>query len=100
MYSPASESCVELQSQGPCPAGSVVVAGPHSATLACDCGPHLTQNYWPATRQCYPLYGRGPCREGSQFRLVQAGPGRASADRRPACIVWGGRSVGGEPAGK
>ena len=53
---------------GPCPPGVVVVQDPATEELACDCGPHLTSNYWPATRRCYPLYSEGPCQPGEQFR--------------------------------
>ena len=76
--------CVELGTQGPCPAGQVVTADPRTGSARCDCGPRVVPaHYWPATGRCYPHYVRGPCGEGEQFRPHPSDP------RRPACIVWG-----------
>ena len=93
VFSPSTGGCVELETQGPCPPGNVVVADPATSQLACDCGPHLTSNYWPPTRACYPLYTRGPCPPGEQFRLTQReDPASGEIRSEPACLVWGGRS--------
>ncbi len=62
----ASGACLELGSAGDCGHGRVVTSS------GCDCGAHVTANYWPRTGLCYPHWQRGPCPRGHVFRPDEA----------------------------